>query len=260
MFRSTNTNQSEKVAPASSSRGVWHKVKVTAFISTIFGLASLNLATLTNDSAHRAAFGGLEQMLGQLRYLGADKAADKWLGHSPSKVRENDVAQKTTQLSAHNAHLQQKVDNLDGINKKTFSEKTELQGKHNKLSADHDELLTKHKKLSIDHDDLNVRHGKLSTEHTNLTRVSAARSAAAQRATSRIAPRLATTAARAVTTLPARAAPFVGTAIVVTVTTWEIIEMCETLKDLNEMNATFGHPAIDQSSICGLQFKIPAIY
>lgn len=260
MFRSTNTNQSEKIVPASSSRGMWHKVKVTATISTIFGLASLNLATLTNDTAHSATFGGLEQMLGQLRYIGADKAADKLLSHSPTKVRMNDFAIKTSQLSDQNFNLQQKVDDLDGINKKTSSEKTELQGKHNKLSADHDELLTKHKKLSIDHDDLNVRHGKLDTEHTNLTRASAARSAAAQRASSRIAPRLATTAARAVTTLPARAAPFVGAAIVATVTTWDIIEMCETLKDLNEMNATFGHPAIDQSSICGLQFTIPTIY
>jgi hypothetical protein len=260
MFRSTNTNQSEKIVPASRSRGMWHKVKVTATISTIFGLASLNLATLTNDSAHSAAFGGLEQMLGYLGHLGAGKVADSLLSHSPTKVRQNDIAQKTSQLSARTSHLQQSVDILDGINKRTSFEKSELQGKHNQLSADHDELLTKHKKLSINYDDLNDIHGKLSTEHTNLNRVSAARSAAAQRATSRIAPRLATTAARAVATLPARAAPFVGTAIVVTVTTWEITEMCETLKDLNEMNATFGHPAIDQSSICGLQFKIPNIY
>ena len=260
MFRSTNTNQSEKIFPASRSRGIWHKVKLTATISTIFGLASLNLATLTNDTAHSAAFGGVEQMLGYLEHLGAGKVADKLLSHSPTRVRANDVAQKTTQLAAQNFQLQQSVDNLDGINKKTSSEKSELQGKHNKLSADHDELLTKHKKLSINHDDLNAKHGKLSTEHTNLTKVSAARSAAAQRAASRIAPRLATTATRALSTLPARAAPFVGTAIVVTVTTWEIIEMCETLKDLNEMNATFGHPTIDQSSICGLQFKIPTIY
>lgn len=47
-------------SPVSKSRGIWHKVKVTATISTIFGLASLNLATLANDTAHSAAFGGLE--------------------------------------------------------------------------------------------------------------------------------------------------------------------------------------------------------
>ena len=75
----------------------------------------------------------------------------------------------------------------------------------------------------------------------------------------RIAKRTARNLAFNVTSLPEEAAPYLGAAMVVTVTTADVIDGCETVRDVNEMLRILEIDPIDdhESEVCGI--KVPNV-
>lgn len=61
---------------------------------------------------------------------------------------------------------------------------------------------------------------------------------------------------RAVATAPAKALPYVGIAVVVGATTWEITDLCDTIRDMKEIqnavDPTISHSEAEQS-VCGMR-------
>ena len=50
--------------------------------------------------------------------------------------------------------------------------------------------------------------------------------------------------------------PFVGTALVIGVTSWDVYDACQTLKELNEVNFEFAYAPEDHETVCGT--KVPS--
>jgi hypothetical protein len=248
------------------SRGILGTVKFVTTLSVMAGLLTTNVATLTSDVAHTSLFDALKQAMG---YALTDNLANRLLNHSPNEVRKSDVARRTTILETekdilrrHSITLEQEKVALDQQKQKISADHDDLKNKHQKLATEHTDLNNKHSKLSNDHDELNRSHSKLSADHNDLTtkhtkvvQLQEKQAVTAKNVSAKIAPRIAHTATRSVSSLPARVAPFAGAAISVGMTLWEINDMCETLKDMNELNSAFGHPQINANTVCGL--KIP---
>jgi len=196
---------------------IWGKTGTFILILSLLGMGSLNVATLTSEQVHTNGFNFLKLVLGSVL---AEVMLNKLLESSPTvqKTRSVDAATKA-------------------------------------IAAEREILAGKHAKLSKDHNDLTEKNRKVMAEHEQLKRVSETRSAAAQKASQRIAPRIAATATRSVVTLTPKMAPYAGAAVVLSVTALDLYDFCETAKDLSELNLAFNQPQADQHTICGL--KIP---
>ncbi|MFZ2972559.1 MAG: hypothetical protein WA049_07950 [Ferribacterium limneticum] len=256
----TATTQS---VPA-QSRGILGTVKIVTTLSVIAGLLTTNVATLTNDAAHTSIFDGLKQAMS---YAFTDNLANRLLNHSPNEARKSDVARRTTILETEKDILRRRSITLEQEKvalvqqkQKISTEHDDLKSKHQKLATEQTELSNKHSKLTNDHAELNRSHNKLTADHNDLTtkhnkivQTQEKQAATARKVSARIAPRIMHTATRSVSSLPARVAPLAGAALTVGMTLWEINDMCETLKDMNELNSAFGHTQIDANTVCGIR-------
>lgn len=45
-----------------------------------------------------------------------------------------------------------------------------------------------------------------------------------------------------------------GVAVITTLTASDLYDDCQTLKDLNELNANFEHDKTDENTVCGIKF------
>ena len=72
--------------------------------------------------------------------------------------------------------------------------------------------------------------------------------------TERIAKRTSRGALRNLSSIPTEAVPIAGIAVVVGVTTWELIDACETMKDMNELNDLIGNDVpVEEETVCGIE-------
>lgn len=239
-------------------KGLLGTVKFAFSLFAIVGLLSTNIATLTSDIAHSTVFDALKQAIG---YALGDKLANRLLNDSPTEIRKTDVARKTTAL-------QSSVDTLEQEKKSFQADNDGLEQRNRKISAEHDELNTKHQKLAADHEDLNSRHNKLSADHDSLnakhatlTNTSKMRQDKVRQISARSIPRLGGIATKSLATLPGRATPYIGAAVSFTFTGWELIELCNMMKDIEELNVTFGNVFNDPNNVCGLpRPSVPDFY
>jgi hypothetical protein len=77
---------------------------------------------------------------------------------------------------------------------------------------------------------------------------------AVTKASKRISRRVVVGATRNIATMFGEAVPFIGIAVIVGTTTWELQEACETLKDVNELESAFGsteNAGEDIRTVCG---------
>lgn len=204
-------------AAAANDSSWWKYIRRLLLLSSFLGLGSLNLATLVSDELHAAGYNALKSILGAGL---TDATLTKLLSHSTTAKRTSDVAQATRVLMDEKAAL----------------------------SASHRSLTDKHAALELAHKDI-------SGKHVQLQQKSASQAAVVQKVSKRIATRSIVSASRNVSSLPGEAIPVLGTALVVGVTAWDIYDLCETIKDMNEINGAFGHPSEDQQMVCGM--KVP---
>lgn len=71
----------------------------------------------------------------------------------------------------------------------------------------------------------------------------------------RMAPRIGRLATRSLATLPAKLAPVLGVPVTLGFTIWELAELCQMMKDLDDLSLTFDIKVVDAGKICGL--KVP---
>jgi DNA-binding helix-hairpin-helix protein with protein kinase domain len=88
------------------------RLKNVLLAATIFGLVTMNIATLVSDSFHNTAFAALGTAMG---YTMGSKLTDKMLNQSPMMNRKNDVALATQELSRKNQALQRQSDKLEKV-------------------------------------------------------------------------------------------------------------------------------------------------
>jgi hypothetical protein len=98
----------------------------------------------------------------------------------------------------------------------------------------------------------------LELKHAELARVSAVRSGVAKKMSKRLATRAVVNATRNSTSIFAESIPYIGVAVVLGVTALDLRDTCETLKDMNEVNAAFDLEPEDQTKVCGIHVPTKA--
>jgi hypothetical protein len=101
---------------------------------------------------------------------------------------------------------------------------------------------------------LSSRHRIVEAEHAALKRTSAHRNNVVRSTSSKVARRAMANAIKNVSSFAAEIVPVFGTAAIIALTISDIYDDCQTLQDLNELNAVFDHPKEDESRICGMKF------
>jgi len=207
-------------APIKSLRttSLWQRVRMVVVISSILGLGALNIATLVSDELHAAGYSVLRAVLGSGL---ADETLTKLLSRSTTAKRKSDVALATKTLMAEKSTL----------------------------AATNRAILEKHLSLEKEHKDVVAKN-------LELTKVSSRQNEIVQKVNRRIAQRSVRGAGRNITSLSGEVLPFVGAALTVGVTAWDLYDLCETVKDLNEVNRAFGQPLDDEQAVCSL--KVPS--
>ena len=84
-----------------------------------------------------------------------------------------------------------------------------------------------------------------------------ARAAVVLKTSNRIAVRSLKNTTRNVFSVFAKAIPGLGTGTILALTAWDVYDVCETLKDINELNSVFDHPPEDQTKVCGMKVPTP---
>ncbi len=212
--------QDTKLLPV-VQKPAWIGIAIWPLIAAVVGLLALNVATLTNDVVHSTGYSLLERTLGVA--LSAAALGDI-LANSPSKKRKTEVETATRTLRSER----------DSVAKKHL----ELDECHRALTNEHAGLQERHKKLAVDHDGLKGQSLK---------------QAQVARATSqRIGSKVVTVAARGVSSFLPRIVPYAGAAVSATILTWDITDLCDTMKALDDLDMAFGQPPSGQGKVCGL--------
>lgn len=92
--------------------------------------------------------------------------------------------------------------------------------------------------------------------HSPAVRI-AAKKDVAERVAKRVARRATANAIKNVISVAAEVVPFLGAAAVIGLTTSDLYDDCQTIKDMNELNATFGSEKQDEFTVCGM--KVPFV-
>jgi hypothetical protein len=110
----------------------------------------------------------------------------------------------------------------------------------------------KHQVLSSEHAALQGKHKKLAVDHNGLKTLSMNRANVARAASKRIGPKVVAVAARGVSTFIPRIVPVSGAVVSAGVLAWDIVDLCETMKALDELDVAFEQAPTGQGKVCGL--------
>lgn len=226
--------QDTKLQPVVQT-SAWIGIAIWPLIAAVVGLLALNVATLTNDKVHSAGYSMLERVLGVA--LSAAALGD-FLAHSPSNVRKAEVKTATRTIRSER-------DALHASNMILSVERDSVTKKHKELDE-------RHRALSNEHADLQGKHKKLTVDHDGLKDQSMKRAEVARATSKRIGAKVVTVAARGVSTFLPRIVPIAGAAVSAGVLAWDIADLCDTMKALDELDVAFGQPPSGQGKVCGL--------
>jgi hypothetical protein len=166
---------------------------------------------------------------------------------------------------------------LEGILVTLQSQYDELRAKFDQLTASHRDLDRRYTALDRAQNELQTKYTRLASsngalannyaaleqaytqaldENTQLRRSMHASAVTVRTAAERMVGRTVTGASRSLSSVAGQAIPYVGVALILGLTAWEIDDACDTLKDINRMSAAIGDPPLDPSTVCGMQ--VPA--
>lgn len=215
--------------PTRTNAAIW------TLSAMVIGLLAFNVATLTNDQVHSTGYSLLERTLG----IAVSAAAlGDMLAHSPSNMRKTEIKTATRTIRAER-------DVLHASNMILSVERDSVTKKHKELDE-------RHRVLSNEHADLQGKHKKLAVDHDGLKGQSLKRAEIARATSKRIGSKVVTVAARGVSSFLPRIVPYAGAAVSAGVLAWDIADLCDTMKALEELDVAFGQPSAGQGKVCGL--------
>ena len=166
----------------------------------------------------------------------------------------DETAKKQLRLSNE---LDTKSDKLDQITEQFLKNES-------KISLLETDITEKNKKTALIDDQLKATQKSLDNakpmDRTVLYRGKrVAVKAAIVDTNDRITKRISTMAYRNLTSIPAEAIPYLGIAVILSVTAYDLYDSCDTIKDLHELNVALDPSrklSDDQTAICGM--KVPS--
>jgi hypothetical protein len=196
-------------------------------VVVVLGLIATNALSLLHERFHAYAFGVVSSAVKLL------PSGDDLLTNSPTATRKREVEAATIELHSGISKLKDSVAVLTAINVAQGTENLMLRNQNATLLGD----------LAA----LRQQHATLSQKHTSNRNV-------AYNVSKRIATRSAINAGKNLAALPETSIPWVGIPFNIAMTTWDVKDACDTLKDLNEMNMEFEFnlAKADETKVCGM--------
>lgn len=143
--------------------------------------------------------------------------------------------------------IKRKADKINSLNNKVANQKKTIASNGKKIESLNSEIAAQRKTINS------------NKQKMNKLRIAKDR---AKGVAGRTMVRVGAMAARNTASLPAKAAPIAGWAVVIGMTAWELRDLCETMKDMAEIESTLDNifepdkvPA--EYAVCGQQFSMP---
>jgi len=206
-----------------------------------------NISSLLSERFHNAAFGVLSGVLG----VAGPTIADAMLTRSPTKAKARAVDSATKQLQGERADLFHK-------NRSLHAENETARASVRQLQSERADLLNKNRALHAESESVRASKAALAKEHEALQAVSAKRAKAVRAIATRTSSVLAARSVEALSTLPVRAAPYVGVTALVAFTSMELSSDCELAKALANLNAEHGNEPVDPGPVCKAVASVPS--
>jgi hypothetical protein len=245
----TNLNDQTVSAITPNRQKSWLKTKVVLYALPLLGLGLLNILTLTNSDVHEKGYKFLEQIA---RHALPEHVVNKLLARSPSAMQKIAVAVATQPLRAANNDLISKNHMLLSEKERMVKSTQALVGKTQDLAAATTKLATSTKNLANETGTLVKERVALHGTVAALKNTAATQRVAVRQFSTRLAARSTLNATRNVVSIPGKALPVVGTGIIVAGVVWDLHDLCESLKDMNRLNADFGNEQEDLKKVCGV--------
>jgi len=156
-----------------------------------------------------------------------------------------ELAQIGLLLGVGAADVAANVNYLLEKNQKTIAENALLQQKFGMAEKLHQDLAIKHRHLQTQHFHLEKSKAEMET----LTK------AAAKKLSASVASRATRGVARHVGGAAGESIPVVGTAVVAAMLALDVVDACDLIKEVNEMNRSVGVDVEDEQRVCGV--KVP---
>ena len=254
---------------ATPTRLLWPRnVALPIAIAAAASLALLNVLTLLDETAHHAVY----SLLTAIPAIPTERSV---------LSRTAESHRLTLELREQSSRQASEIANLSSVNGALKSSAAQRDGVMNALRREQEGLQQKLAKQARDFAELTLANGELERQiGTEKTRsVELARGLqivkadnATLRSTNLLLQNKFVTGATSVKTFSKKlierkvkattrnassvlgeAVPWAGIAIMVSVTTWDIYDYCQTMKDVNELGKAFGQPATDEGSVCGVR-------
>ena len=208
--------------PRKRSRGA--HLRLVALVTTILGLITSNLLSLVDDRFHSAAYDLLTTVGSRV----GQTVLSKMTAHSPTTAVEKKITNVTQRLK---------------------SDYTNLDAKYKGLNTTHNSLQAKYSKLD-------TTYSSLQTKHATLEAKTVKRTEALKKFSSNTMARVVKNKTVELASLPERAIPYAGIAVMLGVTAYEINSDCELLKEINSLAQENEFAPLETNTVCG--FKLPS--
>lgn len=248
------THQESKNQYSTPALNIYKKIKSLLVVMLIIGLVTSNIATLITDAFHNRIYGAISRLVDALPNF---QAKNKILQNSPTSQRRVYVRKATAKLQTEKNTLARKNQILNRNNGALYKANSKLTSEHNALIKNNANLMQRHSNLKNSYTNLFRQHAIVQQSNKALHETSRQRAVKVQAFSKRMSNRSVTFAARNIASLPAEFIPMFGTGVILAVTSADIYALCESMKDINNLNQNFGlaHENESESKICGI--KIP---
>ena len=220
------------------------------FLASSLLLLATNVATVMSASFHDTLYNGARRIL----LLAGEATAKRLMRHSKVAETEHRVRRDTAALKGEKSRLDDELFRSKARETAASTELTELRGRNASLDKELTTTRAKVEKLDTELTGERTKTKELAGQLDASKRTRSLEAKSAKGIAGRVRQRLAIGVSRNVGSIPAEAIPYVGIAVVLSVTAWDLYDACQTMEDINGLLIRLGEGAED-TDFCAT--KIP---
>ncbi len=249
----------ERDAPAGNgdrqtdSGGLWRFVGRSLRVSRSMAIILLLVASLATNAA---------LFVGGVLYNVIDEALESATGLATATGKQRkaikELKRKNRQLVVRNSKLREGMTEVRRKNRQLVVRNSKLQHGMTEARRKSSQLVVRNRKLRDGMTEAQRKNSRLVDRNRGLQNRMTKLRTVTNGAVKRTAARSAKAAVRAVATVPGKALPYVGTAVVVGAATAEIKDYCDTIQDMKEIQQEIDPSksgSDDEPKVCGM--KVP---
>ncbi len=207
-----------------SGSSIRARLKVVAVALALGVLAATNVLTLVDDQFHAKAYGWLDAVV----RLFSDGSA---LRNSPTEVRKHDVAVATQAL----------------VKERDYLARHALE-----LTSDAVAIAAEIRAIKIEKAALHAAATTWEQRHKQAEDMLQRNRSATQKLSKTVVQRLARNTSRNMSGLLGKAVPYLGIGVTLAMTGLDVVDACDTVREMNQLAKSMELPAEDETGVCGV--------